>query len=221
MRRLFVVIALSAALGLPVLASTGRDGMTVSFTDTAVNASGVTPGATIVFHGTARLRIGYGTVVRRFTKAVTDDDRDGVVTYDIEHAIPPNSLWIVADSANGEVLTASPARQLEVAQDPRLSFRNGDEPRDRFSCSCLSVEMLYVVPGRGVWLVHAVDGTPSDHDPREGVTSALLADAVPLLPANAGNPHEFAPGATLVAVDLNRREVFTRRMTDADFGGVR
>src|SRR3954447_5554613 len=223
MHRLFIVLAFAAALGRPAFATPSREAMTLAFHGSIVTASGVTPRTTVVFLGVATLRVNYANALTRFTKTLADDDGDGVVSYDIGRSIPANSDWIAVDSASGEFFIASPrhAAPAPRAQQQQALRKGGDGLVDRFTCDCLSVDMLYIEPRHGVWLVHAVAATPSDHDPREAVTAASLADALQLLPTGEAVPRQFSSGGIVVAFDQNSRSAVTMRITASDLGGDR
>ncbi len=194
----------------------------ITFSGNTVQVSGVTPGGIVVIYGVAMLRVDYSNALIRFSKALTDDDHDGVVTYDIGRTIPPSGVWIAVDVTNGQFAVAAPWRTLPAAHALAQPFRrNAAGLVDTFSHDYATAEMLYIHPGGGVWVVSAVDNGRNDRDPRPGVTGISIGDAVSLMPQGGAKLSEFVPGGVLIAFDVSRFEVLTLRITGEDLRGAR
>ena len=194
----------------------------ITFSATTVQVSGVTPGGTVVIYGVAYGRSNFTNSVTHFRAALTDDDHDGVVTYDAKRRIPPAGVWIAVDTRNGQFVIGAPGHDaVRGARRSATPFhKNAAGVVDTFMHDYPSVEMLYIHPGGGVWVVNTVDGGPLDRDPRSGATGVSLADAQSLMPPGDTRPAAFAPGGVLVAFDVSRFEVLTLHLTGADLAGA-
>ncbi len=194
----------------------------ITFSGNTIQVSGVTPGGIVVIYGVAMGRVNYTNGLNRFKAALTDDDHDGAVTYDVGQPIPPIGVWIAVDATNGQFVIAAPQRSvLPAARSLTQPFRkNGAGLVDTFSHGYASVEMLYIHPGGGVWAGHAFEGSRTDRDPRPGITGVSLSDTVSLMPPGDTKPAAFAPGGVLIAFDISDFEVLTMRITGADLGGA-
>ena len=212
-----VFLAVSASA-----ASNSAGAPTIAFSGNTVRVSGVTPGATVVVYAVTFVRIDYGDHVLRFQKALTDDDRDGAVVYDVGRDIPQDGVWVAVDATNGQYAIGTPRFGAGVANPQPLPLhKSAGGLVDLFSFGYPSVEALYIHPGHGVWAVHAYSRGKGDHTAQESVTTVSLADAVSLLPAGESKAKEFAPGGVIIAFDLPHFRVFTTRLTGADIGGAR
>ena len=78
---------------------------------------------------------------------------------------------------------------------------------DQFSFDRSFLDLLYVHPGEGAWVWHAVDGAQGDEDGPNGVTTIDISKGAHLL--GAAPPKVFSPGGTLVAVDFEDLAVLT------------
>jgi hypothetical protein len=212
---------LAILMALPAQAAHGGAPV-ITFGATTVQVSGVTPGGTVVIYGVTFGRRDFTNGLNRVQAALTDDSHKGVVTYDLKDPIPPLGVWVAVDATNGQFAVAAPERNpLPVARALPQPFRkNGAGLVDTFSHGYFSLEMLYIHPGGGVWVAHAVDGSRADRDARPGVTGVSLGDAVSLMPQGGTKPEAFAPGGVLIAFDMTRFEVLTVRITGADLGGA-
>lgn len=221
MKRL-TILAFTLALALAAHAASDSAGApAIAFTGTTVRVSGITPGGTVVIYGVTLVRVDFADHVERFRNAVSDDDHDGIVTWDIGKTVPQDGMWVAVDATNGQFVVGTPRFGIPVAAPPSQLLRKTAGLVDTFAFDYSSVEAVYIHPGHGVWAVHAYDRGVHDHDSRQGVTAISLADAVSLLPAGETKATEFAPGGVLVAFDLPYFRVFTRRLTGADIGGAR
>ena len=182
----------------------------VTFSGSTVQVSGVTPGGTVVFYGVAMLQINYSSAIGRFKTALTDDDQDGSVTYDIGQTIPPTSLWVVVDVTSGRYAIAGPARTVFAEADLQTTpyTRNAVTGAvDTFVAAYPTVEMVYILPGTGVWSLHSVAGGPVDHGSDSASTTVSIADAAPLVPQSTGQLTQFDAAGILITFDDSNFDV--------------
>lgn len=185
----------------------------LTFEPSVVVASGVTPGADVIFHGVTREdQVYYWRLVQ--TREVVPADAEGVARLDLPDGVGPISLWTVADPGTGEFTIGSPegftATELPFPANGLDRAANGvwRVLRNRFE----RAEVLYVRPGVGAWWLLGVDGGSSDHDGREDSDLALsLEQAQPLWLAEPP-PEEFAAGDVVVAVSLDTLDFFAARL---------
>lgn len=196
----------------------------VTFSGNTLQASGVTAGGTVVFYGVARTQINYYTAIVRFQTALTDDDNDGSVTYDIGQPIPLTSVWVVVDVSSGRYAVTGPA----TAIFPEVDVQSGSYQRnavtglvDRFSSAYRSVEMVYILPGSGVWALHAMAGGVLDHGSGSASTTVSITDAAPLAPQNTDQLTQFSGAGTLITFDDSRFDVAITQTTDQVLAGAR
>ena len=81
---------------------TARAEVEVTFADSSVHAEGLTSGGTAVVFAVARTRDGWLRRVSQFALPVAVDGT-GSISLDLPEAVPPISIWAVADLATGEV----------------------------------------------------------------------------------------------------------------------
>ena len=188
----------------PVLAFEGK---------TTVKASNVTPGTEVVFFAVGLAPMGWESKMVRWSQAVTDDDRDGVVSFDAGRDIPCRSIWVVADVRNGHfTVAAPPACHLRRKPFDKKSLRkNGKGELELFLHARPYLDLLYVHPGKGAWVISAADSHPTDADGESnGVTAIALSKARTL--SGNGPATDFAPGGIVVAVDLYMLDVVAERL---------
>jgi hypothetical protein len=133
-------------------------------------------------------------------------------------------VWIAVDVASGDYAVGAPGRKVVAARVPQQPFVKGHGGAvDTFTFRYPTLDMVYVHPGHGVWLLHGVGGTPSSNDGQNDghyETGVNVGDAISLLPEGEAKPKEFVAGGTLVAVDVLSYEAFALRLTGAQIGGA-
>lgn len=139
----------------------------ITFTDTAINASGITKGKTALIYGIGVQRSGYDQLFVRVLQEVADDDGDGLVTLPFADGLPHGMVWAVFDLTNNQyTIAASPGFVPVAVELPRDAFRRGGAGNAvvRFAFNHPSLELLYVHPGKAVWSWSAMDGRALDRD---------------------------------------------------------
>jgi hypothetical protein len=193
-----MTVVLSAAF--PLMAQPAND-VAVSFNATSVTASGITPGKSALFFASGIRKNGYDQSRVRVVRTVTDDDRDGTVTFDLGASVPATTVWVVVDLNNGHFTLATPVEAVaDEVPLPRNAFHKSGNAVVQFGFDHPTLDLLYVHPGRGVWTWSALDGRLLDRDGPNGVTLIDVHDGT-RADGGAGAASDFAAGGKLVAVD--------------------
>jgi hypothetical protein len=161
--------------------------------------------------------------VSHLANVIVDDDRDGVVTFDLGRQIPPNSIWAVVEPQNGHYgIVTGPHLDLAMVPIPADALRKGAGGAiDRIAFNHDSLELLYVHPGQGAWTWSAMDGDPSaDTDGANGITIVSLNKAKPV-GGGAQGVTDLALGGTLVAIDPSRMQIGIVHIDGKLIGGAR
>jgi hypothetical protein len=220
MRQPTLLMVLLWLVALPALAA---DGLTLAFDGATITASDVHPGAQVAFFAVGLVPDGYESTVYRWSQVVTDDARQGAVTFDAGREIPCKSIWVVVDVSDGRSTVAAPPgcplRSTAFTPKPFHVEANGDVAT--FLHAHPFLDLLYVHPGQGVWTIEAADGYPSDADGKsDGTTTVAIASAKPLASPHADAPR-LRPGGVLVAIDLYSLDVASARLDEAFLREVR
>ena len=200
-------------------------GLTATVGAHTVSASGLSPGGTAVFFAVLREPIpgAYMDRVSRLAKVVVDDDRDGIVTFDLGRPIPSVSIWAAVEPQNGHYGIATGPR-LDITMVPIApdALRKGAGGAiDRIAFGHASLDLLYVHPGQGAWTWSAMDGDPAtDADGANGTTVVSLSKARPVGGGAVGIT-DLALGGTLVAIDPDRMEIGVAHIDGKLIGGAR
>jgi len=220
----FAAIGLASAL-LVARAATADPGLTITLGAHTVSASGLSHGSSAVFFAVLHEPIpgAYMDRISRLAKVLVDDDRDGVVTFDLGRPIPATSVWAVVEPQNGRYGMAAGRRlDVKIVSIPSDALRKGaGGVIDRIAFGHPSLYLLYVHPGEGAWTWTATDGDPvTDADGHNGITVVSLNKAQPV---GGGLPGitDLALGGTLVAIDPDRMEIGTVHIDGKLIGGAR
>jgi hypothetical protein len=201
----FLLVFLAAAMPMPAA-------MNVSISGNAVIARGLTPGGGAVFFGVAHRPRGYAFAIEQVAEFVTDDDRDGVVTYKAEKDVPWKSIWFVVDARTGAYEMAAP----EGLSDRRNESRKSRVARDaagewsRFEHERGWLSLLVIRPGGDVWMQVATRGGITDVG-RRGPLFITPADSFEALTPNARPLRQLTQADIVIAVDMQTVEYFVVR----------
>jgi len=178
----YLMIRLGAAtiatllLLLPASAATAAPAIEV--VPTGLRATGITPGADAVWFGMTMDTFNFARRLTRHAAVVRDDDRDGVVLYELPE-ISRFSLLFVADTATGAYAVFRAEGVKAIEHDLRGNqWRAGIEHLD---LSTDFAEVLLVRPGEGAWTMSAVEGGKNDGDrDRNGKFRLKVKDMEPV-----------------------------------------
>ena len=198
-----ILIAMALAAALPATATSAS----IEFEGTKVRISNSAPNAEVAIFGVGLATNGFDSVVYR-KQTVATAGHDGQVVFDTGARIPCKTIWIAANTLSGDFTLSAPAPcSVRTIDLDRRTIRKGTSGVvDTITLQSPFVDLLYVVPGRGVYTLAAVDGTNSDSDAKnDGYTSVGLASAK--LIRGVDGPRALQPGATLVLVDSYNMKV--------------
>lgn len=197
MKRFFLGIALSAAVGVPAFAAgSAPDNITTTFAGSsaitfeanAVTAR-VTPGAQTVWLMMSRSSRSSGGVIERRANLLTDADYDGVVSWPQSRAIEIDSTWGVLDVTSKQFHVATPGSLVPTVEPLNyklLRDRDGNYTWIDWQSSTNST-LVWVRPGVGAWRVS------------HGFSLASVANPFPV-GNSPRSPRGFRYGDYLVAV---------------------
>ena len=197
MRRLMLLMTLLLAVPARMYAADSAATATVAFAGKKVTVSGLRPGAQVVFFGVAKIPRRYDFRITRWQQIATDDDHDGVITFEADVVIPVSSVWAVVDLQTGQATLAAP-EDFGVRRIP-LGRSAIPKTADQLTFDSSYLDLLYVHAGLGVWTWHGTDGGNNDEDGANGKTTIDIRKAVHI--AGAAPLSVFSPGGTLIAID--------------------
>lgn len=197
-------------VALPRLAATEP---LLAFEDQAVVVSGVTPKGQVVWFSVAKQIEGYMAHFVRREEILPDADGDGSVRFELDRAVPLQSIWVAIDLATGEAAVATPeGYSLRDASAPPGRGRGEPGRPDWVEEGREILEILLVRPGQGAWGLTVGDGGVNDDDSRgDGRITAALA-RLRSLGASPGPPERFQPRDLVFAIDLDRMEFLAERI---------
>jgi hypothetical protein len=217
-----LLLLLTFVLFPAVTATAAPHELGVTFAGRRVTATGITPGADVVFYAVGYAQSALTALPVKASAVVHDDDRKGSVTFENAFDIPTNCVWVVVDLTNGQFTVAHAGDALhEVPLSPN-AFRKGSAGDvDVLAHSAIHMEGLYIQPGRGVLTWTATDGGSDDADRKaNGVVVISLAQAKPLAGRNI-DKRAFTPGGVLVAIDYHDLRVAVARIDGSMLAGAR
>lgn len=134
----------------------------ISFEQTALTISGLTPGGRAVLFSVAwDSEKGAAQLVRR-ESVLPDNDGDGQVRKDLGKAVPERSVWFAVDLDSGRYTVALPGRY--VLDEVVFPSRFGADDGGRLDFHRTFIQAVLVRPKVGAWGARARDGQPSDPD---------------------------------------------------------
>ncbi len=179
-------------------------GPVITFGERTVTATGVRPGAQILFFAVVRIPREYDFRITRWQALVTDDRHDGTVSYNTPEAIPRSSVWVIVDTSTGETVVANP--QGSVRAIPR--GRSVAKPDGTlFTFDHVYLDLLYIHAGKGVWMWHLADGAAGDRDGPNGYATADITNGDQIAGSSQGA--KIVPGGTVIAIDYMTLDVLT------------
>jgi hypothetical protein len=189
---------------LPVLAKPQ-----ITFKETAVVVSQVTPFGQVAWFSVAREAEPFQAAMIRRDAIVTDTSGAGSVSFDVGKPVPPCSIWVAVDLKTGEFAVAAPPDEplREVAVPPG-ALRNASNGKfSRFVQNTHLLEFFVARPGIGAWVATLTDqDNPSEVIPGDGVVAVVLEQLTPV-GATVVAPSEFLAGDVVVAIDPEQMTV--------------
>lgn len=193
----------------------------LAFETHALVASGLAPGAEVVFHGVGREHQAYfWRLVQTREPVMADATGTARLELPEEDRVPPRSLWTVVDPATGELAIGSPPGFTpEEIPFPARGLGESEAGAWRtLRTDFQAMEILYVRPGSGAWYLVAVEGSASDDDLQEDSTLTVRLEDAEVLWGSEPAPRGLAPGDLVVAVSLDTLQYFAARLVEPGSG---
>lgn len=220
-------LALLAGLSLATAADAqvfGGNGLSLALGRRQLTISGATQGGQVLVAGTMSLAVGRVPFVWQDQVLLTDDDQDGVVTWDAPWPIPELAAFAAADLATGVYGTYAgyePAARVVELASPAVITRVVTE-EIYFSLTAGSAKtVLMLRAGQGVWQGQA-ESQVSEVGEFEGntieqVTAALSPAMMEPLGGSAVQPPAPQVGDVLLVIDPSSAQLAIRQLDSNDF----
>lgn len=218
--KLWSLVLFLASLVLPgaiASAAGGPEEIALTISGRQIVASGLTSGGQLILLGVQREPIPGSARVGSWVEALTDDDLDGSVTFDLERPAPRKSAWAAMDLATGTTATAvGPGFHPDVERPGAEAFEI--DPVSGEVLFRLEREILQIIavrPTVGAWALRAYDGARGDVDgENDGVLRFSLSALEPLLPEFGEYPG-LSRNDLIVAIDERTLTIFLVRGSNA------
>jgi hypothetical protein len=212
MTRPFAIVAAFLLVAVPVLTADTARSLQASLSTEGLSITAATPGGQVVLFGIA-VRTERGMLTRRrAAEVVSDPDSDGMIQYHPRGGVPFRSVWVAVDLTNGSSAVASLRGFTVNHHEIELkSLKKGDDGlASALELERLSVELLLVRPGEGVWILRAREGSGGDGDGiRDDKLTLVFEQAEPLGDGKGKAPKKLKAGDVLVALDPGRLDLRT------------
>jgi hypothetical protein len=210
-----------AGVAAAAVQSAAAPSLTVTVEPSKITATGVSPGAQVLFFGEGFEPIKFHAVFHRWSKVIQDTEH-GTVSYVLDQPVAWNAVWIVADLRTGHYAIVSTPGFPIIRSDlaGRSLKHDASGAISRFVFSRMSADFVYVAPGGGAWSLLASDGDANDADGSvNGETTIDLLRASPL--TGTDNARQFSPGGTLFVIDPMRLDVLELKLDGSILAGAR
>jgi hypothetical protein len=198
-----------AGLWISAVSRAQSSGPAIAFEDSAVTASGLSAGKTVVWFGVERLvDADYSSTLYQHytTEAVA---ADGTARLALDHAVAAASIWVAVDLATGQFAVTAPVVSLlhRIPQGPSaLSLGAGAAP-DKFLDTRAYVLGLAVRPGQGAWLFGGGDGGPRDLDRSANGRLSFALDQFDALPGSPAAPAKAGAADLWFVIDPQAMQI--------------
>ena len=193
--------------------------LSISFGEKDITARGVSKGATVALLAVAKTARLYYSEMTYVRELLVDRDADGVVTYELDAAVPGRSLWAFVDLETGERMVAAP----EEDAGREASFPIEDSLRDDDGSGYTlvadrraAIEILYVRPRDGTWHAAARDGGATDRDGTDDGRVKIYLEDLEDLSGGKRQLLEVASGDVILGIDPHLGEYFALEIQPAD-----
>jgi hypothetical protein len=212
MSRVIAVTILAATLTFAAAAqpkTQPAEPLSVAISEAQVTVTNATPGGKVVFFGMARFAKNHRVTVRRFDKAVTDDDGDGKVVLEIGETLPWKTIFAAVDFTSGRygLTTTGDFPLMTIPFEKEIMVPNNGQ-LNRLIIERRYLDLVLVRPGVGVWGQILGDGNKFDEDGTgDGKVvgnverSISIGDKVPA-------PKKFDKGDIVLLIDSQRMQSY-------------
>jgi hypothetical protein len=203
---LSVLLLLVSAGAVLAQGNSGKPSPRIAFEESAVTASGLTPGKIVVWFGVEhRVDADYSGDIYQFYRTGTAA-ADGTARLELDHAPAPRSFWVAVDLDSGAFDVKGPNgyRLARPARPPRLG---SGQQVDELLAEHPSLMGLMVRPGEGAWAFSGGDGGPRDEDGKSDGHLRLALDKFDPLPGSPAAPARIKGTDLWFAVDPMTMEI--------------
>ncbi|MGE0639227.1 MAG: hypothetical protein AB7G12_06850 [Thermoanaerobaculia bacterium] len=213
----FLILASLGVPGTVAHAAVGAGEFALTVSGRQIVASGLTSGGQLILLGVQREPIPGSARVGTWVEALTDDDLDGSVIFDLERPAARKSAWAAMDLATGTTATAvGPGFHPDVERPGAEAFEI--DPVSGEVLLRLEREILQIIavrPTAGAWALRAYEGARGDIDgANDGILRFSLGALEPLLPEFGEYPG-LSPSDLIVAIDERTLTIFLVRGSNA------
>ena len=180
----------------------------LAFEESAVVASGMTPGRSVVWFGVERrIDAAYsGDVAQHYNVATAA--ADGTARLDLAQPVAPRSFWIAVDLDSGAVAAAGPdGYRLRRPQHFSHLGQGQGAKADEILDERPFLMGLVVRPGEGAWAFTGGDGGPRDEDGKNDGHLRFALDKLDPLPGSPAAPAKLKGTDLWVVVDPMAMEI--------------
>ncbi|HEX4965587.1 MAG TPA: hypothetical protein VF173_32555 [Thermoanaerobaculia bacterium] len=205
--------SLTLAVLLFPVASQAQAQPAITFEESAVVASGLSPGKTMVFFGVERrVDAEYSNDLYQRYQAATVA-ADGTARFTLEQPVALRSIWTAVDLETGNFALASPKgyRLARLAAAPSRLVAGSSSGPDEIVDNRGSLMGLVVRPGVGAWTLAGADGGPGDADGASDGRLTLALDKLEPLPGSPASPAKVGASDLWFVVDPQRMEVSVQK----------
>jgi hypothetical protein len=182
--------------------------LTIELSGSTETIRGVTPGGSVALFGatwelTAR-RPQVRHLVRR-ESVVTDEDRDGLVTVNLNQTVPELGIWVAVDVSTGAhaEMTTPGFNAERVNFDEALKSDNNGQLK-KIELPLSEVEMLLVRPGEGAWRAYGSKASAVDENRDNGRPFRLDIASFRPMGASTEAPKSFRKGDVIAVIETLR-----------------
>jgi hypothetical protein len=201
-------LALALLVAAAVSAQNPKPVLQIAFEETAVAASGLTPGKQVVWFGVEhRVDADYsGEMSQRYEVGTVA--ADGTARLDLGRAPAPRSFWAAVDLDSGAVLLSAP-NGYRLARAQRLSHLGLGQggKADELLDDRPFLMGLMVRPGTGAWAFTGGDGGPRDEDGKNDGHLRFALDKFDPLPGSPAAPAKLQGTDLWIVVDPLAMEI--------------
>jgi hypothetical protein len=172
--------------------NSGKPDPQIAFDDTAVTASGLTPGKPVIWFGVEHaVDAAYSGDMAQHYSAGTAA-ADGTARLDLGRAPAPRSYWVAVDLTSGAFAVAAPdGSPLTKPKKPsRAGLGQGDKPDELLDDRPFLMGLM-VRPGEGAWAFTGGDGGPRDEDGKNDGHLRFALDRFDPLPGSPAAPSKL------------------------------
>jgi hypothetical protein len=200
------------ALTIAVFMTTPLAASDLNFsTPRSITATGLTPGAPVIWFGATVESTGYELRARRLDGQTTADP-SGTAVYEPELGVPTRSVWIAVDLITGRFAVGKPEGSPGTIRQVGPDDLQGSSKLRRRTLGSTSAEVLFIRPGKGAWALSLSDGGPADSDARADGEISINPTKLKGIRQSGPPPAEVTSGDVVVVIHPFNLEMFTAQV---------